>query len=77
MADPLKTRLAHALTGLEGKSTRHDRDNLARFNIDAPKAFGVSMANMRVLAKGFGRDHELAQALWKSSGNSALGRRPR
>ena len=45
-------------------STARDRENLARFGITAPKAFGVSMANVQVLAKRLGRNHELAAALW-------------
>jgi len=45
-------------------STRHDRDNLARFGITAGKALGVSMANIQKLAKRIGRNHELAAALW-------------
>ena len=53
-----------ALTWLEGKSTQRDRDNLVRFNITADRAFGVSMANIQVLAKRLGRSHELAAALW-------------
>jgi len=35
-----------------------------RFGITASKAFGVSMANLKVLAKRLGRSHELAAALW-------------
>jgi 3-methyladenine DNA glycosylase AlkD len=53
-----------ALSWLEQKSTRRDRENLARFGITASKAFGVSMANIQLLAKRLGRDHELAAALW-------------
>jgi 3-methyladenine DNA glycosylase AlkD len=49
---------------LESKSTQRDRENLARFVISTSKFFGVSMPNMKVLAKNLGRDHELAAALW-------------
>jgi 3-methyladenine DNA glycosylase AlkD len=49
---------------LERKSTRRDRENLARFAITASKAFGVSMANIKLLARRLGRNHELAAALW-------------
>jgi len=45
-------------------STEHDRENLARFGITAPKAFGVSMANIQALAKRLGKSHDLAAALW-------------
>jgi len=52
------------LLSLEQMSTRRDRENLARFGIAASKAFGVSMANIQVLAKRLGRNHALAAALW-------------
>ena len=55
-----------ALASLEKMSTRHDRDNLARFGITASKAFGVSVSNIQVLARRLGRNHELADALWKT-----------
>ena len=45
-------------------STRRDLDNLARFGITATRPFGVSMANLKVLAKRIGPHHELAAALW-------------
>jgi 3-methyladenine DNA glycosylase AlkD len=63
---PVEETVQEALSALEGMSTRRDRDNLARFNIDAPKAFGVSMANIQKVAGRLGRDHDLAAALWKT-----------
>ena len=62
----MKDRVEAALAALRRKSTRHDFDNLARFGIAATRPFGVSMANLKVLAKGLGRDHALAAALWDS-----------
>ena len=61
---PLQEEVQVALSWLEEKSTAHDRANLTRFGITAKKAFGVSMANIQVLAKETGRSHELAAALW-------------
>ena len=55
-----------ALASLEGMSTQKDRDNLARFGINAKNALGVSMANVQVLAKRLGTSHELAAALWET-----------
>ena len=55
-----------ALESLERMSTKHDYDNLARFGITAKKAFGVSVGNIRALAKRLGRSHELAEALWET-----------
>lgn len=54
------------LDRLRRASTQHDRDNLARFGITAPRAFGVSMANLKPIAKSIGRDHALAAALWET-----------
>jgi 3-methyladenine DNA glycosylase AlkD len=53
-----------AIESLEQMSSKHDYDNLARFGITANKAFGVSVANIRLLAKRLGRNHELAAKLW-------------
>ena len=53
-----------ALVALERMSTKRDRDNLVRFGITATRPFGVSMANLKILAKRLGRDHALAAALW-------------
>ena len=60
----VKQQVEAALLSLERMSTRRDRENLARFGITAGKAFGVSMANIQILAKRLGRNHELAAALW-------------
>ena len=51
---------------LEEKSTKKDRDNLARFGIAAARPFGVSMSNLQAIAKSVGRNHELAEALWQT-----------
>ena len=57
-------QLQDALSSLERMRTQKDFDNLARFGITAPKAFGVSMGNIQKLAKRLGRSHELAAELW-------------
>jgi 3-methyladenine DNA glycosylase AlkD len=61
---PLQELVQEALSSLEQMSTQRDRDNLTRFGISASKAFGVSMANIQVVAKRLRRSHELAAALW-------------
>jgi 3-methyladenine DNA glycosylase AlkD len=63
---PLENQVSAALSSLEQMSTQRDRDNLVRFGIIASKAFGVSMANIQVLAKRLGRNHQLAAALWET-----------
>lgn len=69
VGDVIATREAvrEALAELKRISTPRDRDNLARFGINATKAFGVSMANIQALAKRLGRGHELAGALWETA----------
>jgi 3-methyladenine DNA glycosylase AlkD len=60
----IRAQVDAALAALEKMRTKRDRDNLKRFGITAGKAFGVSMANIQILAKRLGRSHELAAALW-------------
>jgi 3-methyladenine DNA glycosylase AlkD len=57
---------AACVAALKKASTRQDFANLKRFGIDAPTALGVSMANIQKIAKPLGRDHALAEALWKT-----------
>ena len=57
---------ATVLDWLRAKRTKRDLDNLARFGISAPKAIGVSMANIQAIARRTGRSHALAAALWKT-----------
>jgi 3-methyladenine DNA glycosylase AlkD len=59
-------RVREALAWLERRGTKKNRDGMARYAIVAPKAFGVSVANIRQLGKKLGRDHELAAALWET-----------
>ncbi|HUR22097.1 MAG TPA: DNA alkylation repair protein [Vicinamibacterales bacterium] len=54
------------LKQLAQKSTPHDLANLKRFGIAASKPMGVSMKNIQVVAREVGRDHALAEALWKT-----------
>ena len=63
----LQDEVQAALAWLESRSTQRDRENLTRFAISTNKFFGVSMANMKVLAKRLGRNHEFAAALWDTS----------
>jgi 3-methyladenine DNA glycosylase AlkD len=52
-----------ALTRL---GTKANRDGLARYGIVAPRALGVSMGEIKKLAKRLGHDHALALALLAS-----------
>ncbi|NOT33034.1 MAG: DNA alkylation repair protein [Candidatus Eisenbacteria bacterium] len=58
---------AEVVALLEQRSTRRDLDNLKRFGIAATRPLGVSMANIQAVARQVGRDHELANRLWKTN----------
>jgi 3-methyladenine DNA glycosylase AlkD len=59
------TRLAEALSALEALGEAKVRDGMARYGIvTSERVLGVSMANIQQVAKRFGRDHALAEALW-------------
>lgn len=55
-----------ALKWLQRHGSKRNRDGMARYAITSDKAFGVSVASVRILAKRLGRDHKLAVALWKT-----------
>jgi len=60
------TRVDEALAALEAQGTEEGRLGMARYGIVAAKVYGVSVANIRALAKQLGRDHALAEALWQT-----------
>ncbi|MBU2597799.1 MAG: DNA alkylation repair protein [Actinobacteria bacterium] len=41
-------------------------EGMAKYGITAKRAYGVSIPNLRKIAKKIGKNHELAQKLWKS-----------
>jgi len=59
------------LAHLETLDSAKNRAGMARFGICADRAFGVSNAVLRPLAKAIGRDHDRAQALWASGWREA------
>jgi 3-methyladenine DNA glycosylase AlkD len=60
----LDEEVASAITWLKRHSTKHTLDGMARYAIPSDNAFGVSVSDIRVLAKRLGRNHELAAGLW-------------
>ena len=55
-----------ALKWLERKGTRRTVEGMARYGIEAKRAFGVPMGTLLSLRKRLGKDHALATALWDS-----------
>jgi 3-methyladenine DNA glycosylase AlkD len=62
----VKDEVQSAIDWLKRHSLKATRDGMARYGIPSDNAFGVTMANMKVLAKLLGKDHELAAALWET-----------
>jgi 3-methyladenine DNA glycosylase AlkD len=60
----LDEQVRSLLVTLERRGSKRNRDGMARYAIVAEKVFGVSVETLRKLAKGIGRDHQLALALW-------------
>jgi len=65
-ARDVKADVASILAQLERLGTKAGRDGMQRYGIAAPKAFGVSVSQMQKISKQFGRDHDLAAALWET-----------
>jgi 3-methyladenine DNA glycosylase AlkD len=59
------------LAWLKKHSSAATREGMARYGIPADNASGVSVADIRRLAKEVGRDHQLALALWKTGSYEA------
>jgi len=51
---------------LRAAANEHNRAGMARFGIDTERALGISVTQLRTMAKGIGKDHELAAELWDS-----------
>jgi 3-methyladenine DNA glycosylase AlkD len=64
--DSVDAQVREALEWLQRHGTQARRDGMARYAIPLGNAFGVSMPDIQSQAKCFGRDHELAAALWDS-----------
>jgi 3-methyladenine DNA glycosylase AlkD len=63
MTDP---RVGEALDWLRRKSSKAVRDGMTRYAIPNEHALGVKMGDIQKLARRLGRDHALAEALWKT-----------
>jgi len=59
-------RYAEVLDRLKSLGDPKNVEGMVRFGIDVPNAFGVSVPDLRGLAKQIGRDHKLADQLWRS-----------
>ncbi len=66
-AAPAAAQVRDVLAKLERLGSQRIRDQMApRYGIRAEKAFGVSVAALKQLARRLGPSHSLATALWKT-----------
>jgi len=68
---PPEARAAGLLGELRALGSEKDRAGMARYGIKVDDAFGVSIYELRRIAKRIGRDHELALALWATGKHEA------
>ncbi len=64
-------RVKTILAELRKMGSEEHREKMAQFGITTKNAFGVSVYDLRKLAKRFGRDHQLALGLWASKHHEA------
>lgn len=65
------TRVPAILAELRSMGSQRDRAGMARYGINVANAFGVSVSDLRTLARRLGRDHDLALALWATGNHEA------
>lgn len=62
----MSAQVRDILAQLERRGTKRNVDGMARYAITAPKVFGVSVGDLKGIAKPIGKNHELALELWDS-----------
>ncbi|TKR30704.1 DNA alkylation repair protein [Luteimonas gilva] len=65
-AVPVEKQVQEALAWLKRHGTKARRDGMARYGIPLGNAYGVTMPDIQKLGKQFGKNHELALALWET-----------
>jgi 3-methyladenine DNA glycosylase AlkD len=66
VAAPQKPDLKTVLAALKRLGSKKVREGMARYAIPSHNALGVPMNKMQQVARQFGRNHELALALWET-----------
>jgi 3-methyladenine DNA glycosylase AlkD len=67
----MSQRCVAALTKLKQMANEENVEGMVRFGISSDHTLGVSMPDIRALAKELGKDHELAMELWESKVHEA------
>ena len=63
--------MAAILADLRAMGSERDRAGMARYGINVDHAFGVSIYELRKVARRLGTDHDLALALWATGNHEA------
>ncbi len=71
MISDRRTSVAAILAELRDMGSERDRAGMARYGINVENAFGVSVSELRKVAKRLGTDHNLAVALWATGNHEA------
>ena len=66
-----RERLTAVMDELGAQTSAESRAGMARYGINVADAFGVSVPELRRLAKVLGTDHDLALALWDTGNHEA------
>ena len=69
--DDIKTEADSIIRELKSFSDPVNVAGMARFGISSHKTFGVSIPEVRRIARGAGKNHKLALALWKTGYHEA------
>lgn len=64
-------RVPAILAELSGMGSERNRAGMARYGINVENAFGVSVYELRRIAKRLGTDHDLTLALWTTGNHEA------
>lgn len=64
-------QIDYILKKLKSMSNPKSKEGMAQFGINTEKAFGISVADLRKLAKQIGKNHKLALELWNSGYHEA------
>jgi 3-methyladenine DNA glycosylase AlkD len=63
----MKNDVDSVVAALTRRGSKRGREGMARYGIVAENVLGVSVADIRAIAKQIGRNHSLALALWKTN----------
>jgi 3-methyladenine DNA glycosylase AlkD len=65
-------RLDRVMAGLKAKADPSQKEGMARYGIATDTALGgITLPTIRAMAKGIGKDHQLALALWSTGVHEA------